>query len=265
MPRKIYGMVHLSPLPGTPFYEPESFDAIQARAVASARALHEAGVTGCLIQTVDRAYAADDRSDPARIAAMACIVRAIVEATGPTFAVGVQMMRNDIASSLAVAKVAGGAFVRATALVGETPTDRGLIRADPYAVAAYRRAIQACSVGITADIASIHHRDQEGIGQLARRALRVGADAVSVGYRSVPRTLEAVAEVRAAAPGLPVILSGHTNHNNAAELLRAADGAFVGSCLEPEGWGTGIDKGCAVAYMDVIRALPKTTVLPSNP
>jgi hypothetical protein len=46
-----------------------------------------------------------------------------------------------------------------------------------------------------------------------------------------------IASVRKAVPGVPVILSGYTSHGNAARLLAAADGAFVGTCLERGGWG----------------------------
>jgi protein-L-isoaspartate(D-aspartate) O-methyltransferase len=69
--------------------------------------------------------------DLARIAALSLIVRAVVEATGPRFKVGVQVMRTAVRASLAVAKVAWGAFVRVSALVGATVTADGLVQADP--------------------------------------------------------------------------------------------------------------------------------------
>jgi predicted TIM-barrel enzyme len=62
---------------------------------------------------------------------------------------------------------------------------------------------------------------------------------------------------RAATPDLPVILAGHTHHQNAGRLLAAADGAFVGGCLEREGWGSEIDAARVEAYMDVVRRIPQ--------
>ena len=64
-----------------------------------------------------------------------------------------------------------------------------------------------------------------------------------------------IAEVREAAPGLPVILAGYTNHGNAARLLAAADGAYCRACLERDGWGGQIDPGRVRAYMDIVRGL----------
>jgi predicted TIM-barrel enzyme len=64
-----------------------------------------------------------------------------------------------------------------------------------------------------------------------------------------------IALVRQAAPSLPIILAGYTNHENAARLLAAADGAFVGTCFERGGWGGRIDVERVRAYMDIVRGL----------
>jgi predicted TIM-barrel enzyme len=125
----VLGMVHLDPLPGTPFFERGSFERTIERAVGSALALEAGGADGCLVQTVDRVYPAGDESDPARTAAMALVVRAVVDATGDDFRVGVQVMRNAVKASLGVAVVAGAAFVRVGALVGMTLSPHGVVEA----------------------------------------------------------------------------------------------------------------------------------------
>src|SRR5271163_3804197 len=95
-PKAVLGMVHLPPLPGTPFYQEGSFGQILDVAVRSACALAEGGADGCLVQTVDRVYAAGEDSDPARTAAMALVVSSIAQATGEGFQVGVHLMRNAL-------------------------------------------------------------------------------------------------------------------------------------------------------------------------
>ncbi|MDO0928870.1 BtpA/SgcQ family protein [Streptomyces sp. TG1A-8] len=252
----ILGMVHLAPLPGTPFHRPGTFSDILDTAVASARALYEGGADGCLIQTVDRVYSVADESDPARTAAMGLIVRAVVEATGAPFRVGVQMMRNATRASLGVARVAGGDYVRAGALVGQTLTAHGMVRPDPLEVMGYRRSIDAEAVGIVADIDSMHFKwfgGEKTTAEVARAARTVGADAVSLSHPDERTVLEMIASVRDAVPGLPVILAGHTDHGNAARLLAAADGAFVGTCLESGGWGGRIDVDRVRRYVDLVR------------
>ncbi|GAB1326636.1 BtpA/SgcQ family protein [Streptomyces sennicomposti] len=252
----VLGMVHLAPLPGTPFHRPDTFPEILDTAVASARALYEGGADGCLVQTVDRVYGVADESDPARTAAMGLIVRAVTEATGPDFRVGVQMMRNATRASLAVARVAGGDFVRAGALVGQTLTAHGMVRPDPLAVMAYRRSIDAEGVGIVADIDSMHFKwfgEDKTCAEVARAARTVGADAVALSHPDERTALRMIESVREAVPQLPVILAGHTDHGNAARLLAAADGAFVGTCLESGGWGGRIDADRVRRYVDAVR------------
>jgi hypothetical protein len=253
-------MVHLAPLPGTPFYEEGSFRETLNRAVDSARALHEGGADGCLVQTVDRVYGAGEESDPARTTAMGLVVAAVAAATGPEFQVGVQLMRNALRASLAVAKVAGGSYIRAGALVGATLTPSGLVQADPLGVMEYRNKINARNVKIIAEVDSMHFQWLGGakpVGEVARAAVRAGADAVSLSHPDDETTLEMIAAVREAVPDVPVVLAGRTNHDNAARLLAAADGAFVGTCLETGGWGGRIDVEKVKAYVDIVRGLER--------
>lgn len=256
--RVVIGMIHLRPLPGTPYYEDGSFTRTLDIAVASARALADGGASGCLVQTVDRVYSVADESDPARTTAVGLIVRAITEEVGKDFHVGVHMMRNAVKASLAVAKVAGGDFVRAGALVGSTLTSHGMVEANPLDVMTYRRLIGAQNTGIIAEVGSSHFRmfgDALPVEEVARAAKQMGADAVSLGHPDESRTLAMIEAVRRRVPDLPVFLTGHTTHENAARLLAAADGAFVGSCLERGGWGGQVDTDLVKAYVDVVRGI----------
>ncbi|MFF0869998.1 BtpA/SgcQ family protein [Nonomuraea sp. NPDC003560] len=256
----VLGMIHLPPLPGTPFYDGGGVEPIVERAVASARALVEGGANGCLIQTVDRVYATGTDSDPARIAAMALITRAVVETAGPGFQVGAQLMRNAVQASLAVTQVAGGHFTRVGALVGATMTAGGLVQGDPLAVADYRNKIGAQGIALIAEVASMHFSWFGGgktVAEVAATARQAGADAVSLCHRDDDITMGMIAAVRAACPRLPVVLAGHTHHDNAARLLGSADGAdaaFVGTCLENGGWGGMIDKDKVASYVDIVRS-----------
>jgi membrane complex biogenesis BtpA family protein len=254
----VLGMVHLRPLPGTPYYEPGSLASIVDAAVRSASALAEGGADGCLVQTADRVYSAGEESDPARTAAMALVVSAVARAAGAGFAVGVQMMQNAVKASLAVAKVAGASYIRASAVVGATLTAHGMVQARPLEVMEYRAKIGAQDVKVVGEVGSMHFEWPGGarpVAEVARAAVAVGADAVALGHRDERRTLEMIASVRGAMPRTAVILAGYTNHENAARLLAAADGAFVGTCLESGGWGGPIDPGRVRAYVDIARGL----------
>lgn len=253
--KAVIGMVHLGALPGTPFYEEGSFEQVLETAVANAVALDQGGATGCLVQTVDRVYSTADESDPARVAAMALIVREIAAATGEEFQIGVQIMRNAIKASLAVAKVSGGSFLRCGVLVGATITGDGIVEGNPLEVQRYRRSLDATEIKLIAEIDSMHFKWMGGkpVAEVALAARYAGADAVSLCHADEETALRMIEEVRAKVPGMPVFLAGYTNHSNAGRMLAAADGAFVGTCLERGGWGGTIDVDRVRAYMSAVH------------
>lgn len=253
----VLGMIHLGAMPGTPFYVEGSYEATLERAVADARALFEGGADGCLVQTVDRAYSKEDEADPARVAGVANIVRAIDKATGPEFQVGVQIMRNALKASLGVAKVCNGSYLRCGALVGATLTPSGMVEANPHDLMQYRNTIGARHIKLIAEIDSMHFKWFGGkpTVEVARAAKYVGADAVSLGSPDEEEMLGMIRDVKRALPGLPVILAGYTNHANAARMLAEADGAFVGTCLERDGWGGAIDIERVREYMAIVQTI----------
>lgn len=232
--RPLYGVIHLPPLPGTPFYENGSFPVMLDDILDTARAMADGGLDGALLQTVDRVYSTGDESDPARVAAMTMVTAAVVEAAPSDFAVGVQIMRHAVSASLAVAKVTGAGFIRVDALVGASLSTHGWVEPDPLRIMTYRRALEAFDVDLIADVDSMHYRWAgvgETTGRVAERALSVGADAVCVAHPDPRETLARVADVRHRAPQARVVLGGFVDHDNAATLLAAVDGAFVSGCL----------------------------------
>ncbi|MFG1858451.1 BtpA/SgcQ family protein [Actinomadura geliboluensis] len=255
--KRLIGMVHVGPLPGTPFHRDGSFPRIRDGAVASAAALRAGGADGCLVQTNDRVYGRGEDCDPARLVAVGVITAAVIAEVGPDWPVGVQIMRNAVRASLGAAQVTGAQFVRVGALVGQTASPSGMVQSDPLAVAAYRRAIGAGGIEVVADVASMHYRWNGGHktpGEVASLARNAGADAVAVGHRDTDTALRMLDSVRRCAPDLPVVLAGYTDHRNAAALLTQADGAFVGTCLQPDGWGGRIDPDLVRSYVRAAHA-----------
>src|SRR5262249_16733123 len=209
----VIGMVHLLPLPGTPFYQEGNMEQALEKALADATALYHGGGDGCLIQTVDRVYPATDEADYARVAAMAAITQAVADATGPEFQIGVQIMLNALKASVAVAKVCGGSFLRCTALVGATLTASGLGQANPHHFLIYRSGIGANHVKLIAEVNSMHFRGrgERPTAEVARMAARMGAAAVEVAHPDEETNAHMVRDIKQAMPNLPVILGGHTN------------------------------------------------------
>lgn len=255
----IFGLIHLRPMPGTPFYGEGDYEGSIKKALKDAKALENGGASGCLIQTVDKVYPTGDDSDYVRAACLAVISNEVKKAVGPDFKIGVQLMWNCITPSLAVAKSVRADFTRCTALVGQTPSPfGGVINANPLKVLEYRRKIGAEPVELLAEIAGYHFHggyDKEALlGRVASAAM-VRADAVEIMGKDEELNNRMEADIRAAYPDMPIILGGGTDVASARSRLRQADGALVGRCFEGENWGEGVDERIVAAYMKEVRSI----------
>ena len=193
--------------------------------------------------------------DPARLASFAIIVKAVKDHSHKDFHVGVQILWNALEASLAVAKTCGGVFVRSNALVGSTMTAAGVAESDPISLTEYRNKIDAHDVSLLAEIESMHFSWLNGkpLVDVAAEAIRVGTNGVEIAHPEEDVCLSMISQLKDKYPELPVIVGGHTNHENAARILAKADGALVGSCFEPQGWGSNVDESKVAEYVDIVR------------
>ena len=88
----VFGLIHLLPMPGTPYYEEGNYEASIKKAIEDAKALENGGASGCLIQTVDKVYPTGDDSDYTRVSCMAVIANEVKKNVGKDFKIGVQLM-----------------------------------------------------------------------------------------------------------------------------------------------------------------------------
>lgn len=255
----ILGLIHLRPMPGTPFYKEGDYETSIRKAVKDAKALEQGGASGCLIQTVDKVYPTGDESDHVRATCLAVIASEVKKAVGPDFKIGAQLMWNCITPSLAAARAVGADFTRCTALVGQTPSPfGGVIHGDPLKVFQYRKKIGAESVDMLAEIAGYHFHggyDKEALLERVASTAMVRADAVEIMSKDEELNNRMELDIRAAYPDMPIILGGGTDVASAKSRLRNADGALVGRCFEGDLWGEGVDAGIVEAYMKEVRSI----------
>lgn len=249
---KVFGLVHLAPMPASPFYGGATVSEQLDRVRASVDALVAGGADGVLLQTSDRVYASGDETDPATVASMAVLARGVRQDTPEHFAVGVQIMRNAASASLAVAKVVGADFVRVSALVGASLSAHGWVQPDPLSIMRYRRALEAFDVDVLADVDTVHFEwagGREPVPDIARRAVGAGADLVCIGHPDEDRTVTALRAVREREPGIGLVLAGHSTFENAARLLPLVDAACVSRCLTGEKWSGAIEEKLVRSYL----------------
>ena len=150
--------------------------------------------------------------------------------------VGINVLRNDIKSALAMAAVTGAAFVRANTHYGVMVSDEGIIEGEAYETTRYRRH-HCPNVKILADVLVKHATPlgDQNIALVAEDTVNRGlADAVIVSgpLTGLAADVQEVIRVKEAVPGTPVLVGSGITPHNAQAFLQAADGAIVGTSLK---------------------------------
>jgi len=243
--RPLIGMVHLGALPGSARYDALEMplEAVLERARADARALVDGGADAVMIENFFDAPFAKTNVPVHTVAALTRAVLAVREAVGEALPVGVNVLRNDAVSAIAIAAVTGARFVRINVYVGAAVTDQGIIEGAAREAVLYRRSLGA-DVAIFADVfvkhaAQIGDPVQTTLEDAAKDAVYRGlADAliVSGAATGAPTDPETVARVAGAVPGTPILVGSGFDTISAVALLQAgATGAIVGTSLKGGG------------------------------
>ncbi|MCC6904990.1 MAG: BtpA/SgcQ family protein [Anaerolineae bacterium] len=253
--KTILGMVHLGALPGTPFEE--DYAAVREKAIADAKALEAGGADGCVVQNRGDQTFPVEHADPTVVAAMADIVRAIDQVTGPDFQVGLQVLRNDLRAAIAIARVCNASFLRMGVFTGVTASSQGLVSGYPYEFMKYRKAIGATHVKLISEIYSMHFKflgGEKTAVEVANDAKFNGAHAVAICDPDTEMIVKMTHDIKKST-GMPVIISGYTDHKNVDVLLKEADGAIVGGAFEGGARGGWVQVDLVRDYMERVRKL----------
>ena len=235
-PNPIIGVVHLLPLP-TSVQWGGSLRAVLDRAEQEAAALAAGGVNGIIVENFFDAPFVKDQVDPAVVSAMTMAVQRIKNLV--TLPIGVNVLRNDARSALAIASITDIQFIRVNVLTGVMATDQGLIEGKANEVLRYRRELGS-EVKIFADVLVKHARPlgtpnlTTAVQDTIERGL---ADAVILSGWATgsPPSLEDLELASAAAGGTPVLIGSGADWENVAQLMQAADGVIVSSSLKRHG------------------------------
>src|SRR3990172_4533848 len=152
VPRALIGMVHLLPLPGSPGWGGSMAEVVE-RALADARALEAGGLHALLVENHGDAPFTAGRVDAATAAAMTAVNSETRRNASPPL--GVNVLKNDAQSALAIAAATGACFIRVNVHVGAVVGDQGIIQSDAYNTLRLRRLLGA-DVKIFADVQVKH-------------------------------------------------------------------------------------------------------------
>jgi len=234
--KAVIGMVHLRALPGSPCWA-GSMEAVVQAALEDARALADGGVDALLVENYGDVPFTTGRVDSATVAGMAVVIGEIKRAV--TLPVGVNVLKSDALSALAVAAAAGGRFVRVNVHVGAVVADQGILESGAYDSLRYRRLL-GLDIRILADVQAKHGMPLAPIPleQEARDCVSRGlADGLVVSGAATgePTPMNDLKRVRGAVPHVPLLVGSGATPETAAALLSIADGLIVGTAVKRDG------------------------------
>lgn len=232
----IIGVVHLLPLPTSPRWG-GSLKAVIDRAEQEATALASGGVDGIIVENFFDAPFPKDTVDPAVVSAMSLVVQRLMSLV--TLPIGINVLRNDARSAIAIATCVEAHFIRVNVLTGVMATDQGLIEGQAHQLLRYRRELGS-NVKILADVLVKHARPlgspnlTTAVQETIERGLADGV-ILSGWATGSPPSLEDLELASAAANGTPVFIGSGASWENIPQLIQAADGVIVSSSLKRRG------------------------------
>lgn len=252
----VVGMVHLRPLPGSSAWAGD-LDAVEAAARRDAEALAAGGAGAVMVENYHDTPFFPDRVPAETVAAVTRLALAVRDAAGG-LPLGINVLRNDVRSALAVAASVDAAFVRVNVHTGAALTDQGVIEGRAAETLRLRRTL-APEVAVWADLRVKHAAplaprplaDEAGDLRLRGRADAVIVSGAATGAAADP---ERLARARAALPDCPLLVGSGATADNAGGF-RDADGFIVGTSLKTDthdGFGR-IDPDRVAAFVAAVR------------
>jgi membrane complex biogenesis BtpA family protein len=232
----VIGVVHLLPLPTSPRWQ-GNLQLVVDRAEQEATALASGGVNGIIVENFFDAPFPKDRVDPAVVSSMSLIVDHLQQLV--TVPLGINVLRNDARSALAIASCVGASFIRVNVLTGVMATDQGLIEGCAHDLLRYRRELGS-DVKILADVLVKHARPlgSPNLTTAVQETIDRGmADGIILSGWATgsPPSLEDLELAKAAAGGHPVFIGSGADWENIGTLMGPADGVIVASSLKRHG------------------------------
>ena len=250
--KPVIGMLHVPPLPGSPQNKLDR-DAILDWVLEDAKALADGGINGFALENFGDIPFYPGRVPPHTVSFMTALGVEVRQQFH--LPLGINVLRNDAESALAIAAAVPAEFIRVNVHTGARLTDQGVIEGTAHVTLRYRKLLGA-DVRIFADVdvkhsAPIASRDLKV--EVEELVLRGCVDAVIVTGSATGRaaSLDELKTVKASAGSAYVIAGSGVDEHNIGDVLKVADAVIVGTSFKRDGITTNpVDLERVRALMD---------------
>jgi membrane complex biogenesis BtpA family protein len=235
--KTVIGMLHLPALPGSPRFTGD-LNSIRRRLLLDAETLVTAGVHALMMENFGDVPFYPGRV-PTHVATHMTALAVLIKQRFPV-PLGINVLRNDGRTALAVAHASGADFIRVNVLCGARVADQGILQGIAHDLLRDRADLNAGHIRIFADVdvkhsAALSPRPiADEVDDTIARGL---ADALVVSGTGTgkPTELGKVQAVKAAAGQTPVYIGSGITAETIANYLPYADGFIVGTAFKIDG------------------------------
>jgi membrane complex biogenesis BtpA family protein len=232
----VIGVLHVPALPGAPRNR-LPYTSILEWVLDDLSAYAEGGADAVILENYGDVPFYPERVPAETVAYLTAI--AVEVRRRSTLPLGVNVLRNDGESALAIAAACGAAFVRVNVYTGARVADQGLLQGHAERIQRLRRTLDA-RVMVFADVAVKHSAPlgeralEDEVADTLQRGLAEAVIVTGAGTGQAT-SLDALRTARVAAQGAPVLCGSGATEESVAEILQTASGVIVGTALKHGG------------------------------
>jgi hypothetical protein len=260
--KPLIACIHLMPLPGSPRYGGTMRD-VYHTALAEAEIFSHYPIDALIVENFRDMPFYPGRLPAETIAALSAVTRELVNTVH--LPIGVNALRNDAQSALAIATAAAADFIRVNVHMNAVVADQGIVQGESHATLRLRAALRS-EVLIFADVGVKHATPLGGRGlaletqDVTERGL---ADAVIVsGELTGAETRVEDVEIVRQNTSLPVLIGSGATPDNLPNVYAQVDGLIVGSYFKMAGRADNLVEEARVkTFTETLAALSQSRPL----
>lgn len=231
----IIGVLHLPPLPGS-FYWDGNWDNVLEKTINNALNLINGGVDSIIIENYGDIPFCKDKVDPVTVSSMTVLGIEVKKLLPCNMTLGINVLRNDGFSAIAIATVVGAQFIRLNILSGVMITDQGIIEGKAHELKMYQRSL-GINIPILADVLVKHAvpLQYQSIDTVSKDTFyRNGAFGLIVTGKSTGEEvdIQELKKVNESVPQAPIFIGSGITTENIPKLINYCDGIIVGTSLK---------------------------------
>ena len=256
--KPLIACIHLLPLPGSPLYG-GSMDEVYWRALQETEIFMNNAIDGLIIENFRDKPFFPARVPAETVAALSAVAREVMRLA--KVPIGINVLRNDGESAIAIAAAVQAHFVRINVHMGAVVSEQGIIQGTSHLTMRLRSALKS-DVLVFADVGVKHAAPLAGRGlaietrDMTERGL---ADAIIVsGELTGSETKTEDVDIVRQNTSLPILIGSGATPENLHKVYSKVEGVIVGSYFKKDGKGNNFVDGKRVkAFTDALASLKR--------